>query len=179
MPSRVNLLCYFLLVVAMATLLLLLYFGWSAEQMHGSHNTAFRATDSRRTSSTGNHSSAHGLLVDMCKNDKENEIPDSLHMNSTGYRVPDYPLVNGDKFTIIILTHDRDKILRQVLAWYGKMAKVDRIIVYWNNPERTPPNFSQELRLNVSLIIEAVNITNLGERFRPNPNIRTNGEYLY
>ncbi len=114
-------------------------------------------------------------LVDMCNNDKQNEIPDSQHMDSTGYYVPDSPVVQ-DKFTLVMLTHDRDEILRNVLQWYDTMTKIDRIILYWNNPGRAAPDFYQELNLNIPLITEEVNITNLGERFRPNSNIRTEGK---
>ena len=116
-----------------------------------------------------------GTLVDLCNNDKQNEIPDSQHMNFTGYHVPDSPLVE-DKFTLVMLTHDRDEILRNVLHWYGNMTKIDRIILYWNNPGRSAPDFYQELNLSIPLITEEVNITNLGERFQPNLNIRTEGK---
>ena len=114
-------------------------------------------------------------LVDMCKNAKEPERPDTDHMNSTGFRVPDHAIIE-DKFTVVMLTHNRDQILRKVLQWYGRMSRIDRIILYWNNPGRPPPDFHHELNLQVPLVTEQVNIKNLGDRFRPNPLIRTSGE---
>ncbi len=126
----------------------------------------------------GKTTNNRGILVDLCNNDKENEIPDSQHMNSTGYHVPDSPVVE-DKFTLVMLTHDRDEILRNVLRWYGNMTKIDSIILYWNNPGKAAPNFYQELNLSIPIITEEVNITNLGDRFQPNSNIRTDGRLIF
>ena len=43
------------------------------------------------------------------------------------------------KFTVYVITYDRDKMLRSVVNHYGKSQLVDRIVISWNNIGRKPP----------------------------------------
>ena len=43
------------------------------------------------------------------------------------------------KFTVYVITYDRDKMLHIVVNHYGKSQLVDRIVISWNNIGRKPP----------------------------------------
>ncbi len=91
------------------------------------------------------------------------------------YNVPLSPLTDEDNFTVVILTHDRDNFLWLAMEIYANVSAIDRIIVYWNNPGRPPPDFNAEIQFKPDLLVIPINLTSLNERFFPLPDIRTKG----
>lgn len=50
-----------------------------------------------------------------------------------------YPIqlkFGAHKYTVYIITFDRDEMLKRVVTEYAKSALVDKIIVSWNNLDR-------------------------------------------
>ncbi len=94
----------------------------------------------------------------------------------TEYLVPNSPLPDEKRFTVVILTHDRGSFLRRALKVYANVTEIHTIIVYWNNPGRDIPDFHKDIKFKMQLMVTAVNLTSLNERFVPNPHIKTQGK---
>ena len=81
-----------------------------------------------------------------------NRIPSSPIELKPGY-FPAQPYGSA-KFTVYIITYDRDKTLRYIIRHYGKSHLVDRIIISWNNIGRKPPaadSFDVDCPIHVSV----------------------------
>lgn len=100
--------------------------------------------------------------------------PNFTHMDLSEYHLPKE--VHKDKFTVVVLTHNRTKILLQTLRHYANMSKVDRIIVTWNNQGVEPPPLQKMLNTQVPIVINIMPENKLRLRYQPVPEIRTQGE---
>lgn len=81
-----------------------------------------------------------------------------------------------DKFSIIIPTYKRVKLLKQVLENYCSLqTHVDTIIVVWNNIKEAIPKEIKELSCKVKLVLKTPSVNSLNNRFIRYPEIRTQG----
>ncbi len=110
----------------------------------------------------------------LCSSDIDRQLPNRTAMRASGYSIPYYP-VEEQNFTVVILTHDRDEILRKSLQRYGTMAHVNSIVLYWNNPGRRTPNFTEEMTFRMPLHVKEIELKSLGERYVPVQEINTSG----
>ena len=110
----------------------------------------------------------------LCQDHGEREIPDVTSMRRSNYSVP-YQPVSERNFTLVMVTHERDRLLKTLLRRYSTMTNIASIIVYWNNPRRTPPDLTKDMDFRMPLVIVELSMTSLRLRYQPLPEIRTNG----
>ncbi|KAI6211682.1 Exostosin-like 3 [Aphelenchoides besseyi] len=77
-----------------------------------------------------------------------------------------------EQFTIVILTHQRDEILRVILDKINRCPYVHSVIVVWNNLDRDPSETAWP-KIHVPLIFVKQNQNSLNNRFKPIEQIRT------
>lgn len=106
----------------------------------------------------------------------EKRLPRPNTIPGGEYNVPRSPLPEENKFTVVMLTHDRDAFLWKALKIYANVSAIDQIILYWNNPGRSPPDFQKDIQFTPEILVISVNLTSLNERFLPRAAIRTQGE---
>ena len=85
------------------------------------------------------------------------------------------PIDEREKFTIIIMTYKREKILPDLLLHYCKTKYLHKIVVIWNDVGTQIPgsilNVANECQVILQFIKETENkVTN---RFKPRPEIET------
>ncbi len=118
------------------------------------------------------------LYPNLCGKDIDSQLPNITAMRNSKYKVPYYP-VTDDTFTLVMVTHERDELLRKALKRYGQVDAIDSIIIYWNNPGRKPPNFRAEMTFRMPLVIKEVELKSLGERYTALEETRTKGNHTY
>jgi hypothetical protein len=81
-------------------------------------------------------------------------------------------MLNNEKFTLYMITYDRDELMLKLVQHYSKSNLVDKIVISWNNIDRKPPSpdvFNSEKPV---YIIEETE-DSLNNRYRPHPDIIT------
>lgn len=105
------------------------------------------------------------------------DSPAPKHHYPTIPRYSSYPgeLIT-DNYTIVIQTYKRNNILKEVLKHYCTAPRVDQILVVWNNVGRRVPSFLRKQPCERKLIFLPQERNTIRNRFKPFPEIRTDGE---
>ena len=93
-------------------------------------------------------------------------------------KVPElqYQSIENEKFTVIIPTYKRVELLKRVLENYCKLTShIDSIIVVWNNIEEPIPDTLKYFSCSVPVHLKQETTNSLNNRFKPFPEIRTEG----
>ena len=79
--------------------------------------------------------------------------------------------------TMVMLTYNREKILKFLLSHYCKVKSLHKIIVIWNNVNKSIPDDLLEVKEKVcfpDLLFIREKENKLTNRFKPRPEIETN-----
>ena len=82
--------------------------------------------------------------------------------------------------TMVMLTYNREKILKFLLNHYCKVRSLHKIIVIWNNVNKSIPDDILEIKETCGspdLLFIREKENKLTNRFKPRPEIETNCEY--
>eukprot|EP00003_Mantamonas_plastica_P022404 TRINITY_DN379_c0_g2_i1.p1 TRINITY_DN379_c0_g2~~TRINITY_DN379_c0_g2_i1.p1 ORF type:complete len:357 (-),score=73.81 TRINITY_DN379_c0_g2_i1:32-1102(-) len=117
------------------------------------------------------------LLISTGSTPKSSKTSDSPMIAPNGNDLSRFWDTRGrdedEKFTVFILNYDRDALAKRLVKHYAKSERVDRILLSWNNLERTPPSPSYfEAGSKPFFIVREARNT-LNNRFRPNSLIQT------
>ena len=81
-----------------------------------------------------------------------------------------------DKFTVIIPTYKRIKLLTRILNNYCSLTShIDALFVVWNDLQTDIPESLKQLKCGVTLYWKKEKTNSLNNRFIPYPEIRTEG----
>lgn len=75
-------------------------------------------------------------------------------------------------FLVVMITFNRDAILNASLERLHKLPYLNRVIVVWNNIDRSPTKYTWP-RLHVPLIFVNASVNSLNNRFLPFKEIET------
>ena len=75
-----------------------------------------------------------------------------------------------EKYTVYIMTYDRDELLKRVLKNYAQSVFVKSIIISWNNLQRVPPDLS-DFADGKELHVIQETTDSLNNRFKPHPEL--------
>ncbi len=100
----------------------------------------------------------------------------AMRQNSE-YFVPTESVV-ADNYTVLLLTHARNRILMKTLSRYAKAPFISKIVLLWNNPGVEVPKFEKSISFRMPLVVKRLNLTSLNERFYPYPEIETDGKRM-
>ena len=127
--------------------------------------------------------------VQVAKQEEENhnvqviEKDEDAHLTvDAEIKVPElqYQPIESEKFTVIIPTYKRVELLKRVLENYCTLTShVDSIIVVWNNIQEPIPDILKYFSCSVSLHLKQETTNSLNNRFKPFPEIRTEGMISY
>ena len=83
--------------------------------------------------------------------------------------------------TMVMLTYNRETVLKFLLSHYCKVRSLHKIIVIWNNVNKSIPNDVLELREKKcipDLLFIQEKENKLTNRFKPRPEIETNCKFI-
>ena len=99
----------------------------------------------------------------------------------TGPKYAGHPTLNyhknytRNKFTVVMPTYKRNLQLLVVIGHYCNISNVHKILVLWNNVGETVPGPIKDFKCQVPVEIKIMKENKLTSRFRPYPEIETEG----
>ena len=81
----------------------------------------------------------------------------------------------NEKYTLIIQTYKRVKVLEKLLAHYCNLERVDKILVLWNDLQTPIPQSLKSFKCALPLVVIREKENRMTNRFRPRPEIKTDG----
>ena len=135
----------------------------------------------KRVVTPGTSSSSKDNQADNVVASKETTVPPSVAKTEDSAKMSlsqNLTLVLSDKkFSIIIPTYKRIKLLKKVLENYCSLSThVDTIIVVWNNVKEKVPQELKDFSCQVTLHVKAQKVNSLNNRFLHFPEIKTQGK---
>ena len=110
--------------------------------------------------------------VTIDKEDNQLTIHTEVHIP----RLRHQPELVTEKFTVIIPTYKRVELLKRILENYCKLTShIDSIIVVWNNIEEPIPDTLKYFSCSVPVHLKQETTNSLNNRFKPFPEIMTEG----
>ena len=107
--------------------------------------------------------------------DQQRSLPQFLQ--NFAYRVFFPRNVNREteKYTLVIQTYKRVKVLVKLLNHYCGLQRVEKILVLWNDVGTSVPAILRDMRCAMPLVIIEEKQNRMTNRFKPRPEITTEG----
>ena len=126
----------------------------------------------------------HGDNIDrrVARDVSDNHLPDGIDKYAHEIFVQSRDPSLAKMCTMVMLTYRRDRVLTFLLNHYCKVRSLHKIIVIWNDVDRSIPDDILDVKDNcvmTDLLFIREKENKLTNRFKPRPEIETDCKLLY